>query len=73
MAKPKGTGEPWGDYGKEVLRQSRSKEVKTSRNERLVADLLKGGVTQAEVARRLGLSRQRVGQLKKSVTEKGLI
>ena len=65
MAKPKGTGELWGSY---------EKEDGTSAREREVANLLKkGGFTQTEIAEKLGLSRQRVSQIKKKVEEKGLV
>lgn len=64
MAKAKGTGTEWGTY---------EKKDGTSAQERRVAKLLKKGKSQAEIARTLGISRQRVGQLKKSVEEKGLI
>ena len=64
MAKPKGTGRAWGTYG-----WGEGKTGLTTR-ERQVAELLKEGIPQTEISKRLGLSRQRVGQIKKKIEEK---
>lgn len=64
MAKAKGTGKAWGSYG-----WGEGKSGLTTR-EKEVAKLLKKKMPQSEIADKLGISRQRVSQIKKKVEEK---